>query len=328
MAFIVADRVRDTSTTTGTGPFTISGTAPSAYQTFSAALSIGDTFLGWIANQSANEWEVGLYTYSASNQITRTVVNASSNGGAAVVFTAGTKDVVLSPNALSGNLLFSDGTGFKSSETGTPNILLVNSVASASQWLELTNNTGTGFVNGPTLAAVGTETNISLNFRAKGAAGQNNFYGKYSGFLYSGGFPTLFTSQEDLGSAGISGLLAFYSGVGGAIGWSEVYNEITNYAGGNSRLVFDTSVSNTPHYLNYDGLSLSPDTDGDLDLGTTSFRWNDAYLKGYLELTEMAAPAAGAANTCRLFTQDNGAGKTQLMAIFNSGAAQQVAIQP
>ena len=46
------------------------------------------------------------------------------------------------------------------------------------------------------------------------------------------------------------------------------------------------------------------------------------------EHTEMTAPAAGAADTVRIFAQDNGAGKTQLMAIFSSGAAQQLAIQP
>lgn len=48
----------------------------------------------------------------------------------------------------------------------------------------------------------------------------------------------------------------------------------------------------------------------------------------YQQFAEMTAPAAGAANTVRLFAQDNGAGKTQLMAIFASGAAQQVAIEP
>lgn len=51
-------------------------------------------------------------------------------------------------------------------------------------------------------------------------------------------------------------------------------------------------------------------------------------LSGYIEGTEMAAPAAPAANTGRIFFQDNGAGKTQLMCIFASGAAQQLAIEP
>lgn len=49
---------------------------------------------------------------------------------------------------------------------------------------------------------------------------------------------------------------------------------------------------------------------------------------GAVELLEMTAPAAGAANTVRLYAQDNGAGKTQVMALFNTGAAVQVAIEP
>lgn len=46
------------------------------------------------------------------------------------------------------------------------------------------------------------------------------------------------------------------------------------------------------------------------------------------EFAEMTAPAAPAANGVRIYAQDNGGGKTQLMAIFSSGAAQQLAIQP
>lgn len=93
MAFKLKDRTRDTSTTTGTGPFTVSGAAPTAFQTFSAQYSVGDTFWGTIANQGANEWETGLFTYSAANQITTTAIYESSNAGAAVTFSAGTKDI-------------------------------------------------------------------------------------------------------------------------------------------------------------------------------------------------------------------------------------------
>lgn len=49
---------------------------------------------------------------------------------------------------------------------------------------------------------------------------------------------------------------------------------------------------------------------------------------GYYEGTEMTAPAAGAVNTGRMYFEDNGAGKTRLMVKFNTGAAQQIAIQP
>ena len=46
------------------------------------------------------------------------------------------------------------------------------------------------------------------------------------------------------------------------------------------------------------------------------------------ELTEMTAPAAPAANSVRIYAVDNGSGKTQLMARFATGAAQQIAIEP
>jgi hypothetical protein len=49
---------------------------------------------------------------------------------------------------------------------------------------------------------------------------------------------------------------------------------------------------------------------------------------GAWEFAEMTAPAAPAANGVRFYAEDNGSGKTRLMAIFSSGAAQQVAIQP
>ncbi len=67
---------------------------------------------------------------------------------------------------------------------------------------------------------------------------------------------------------------------------------------------------------------------GDVLLGTMASGQFVLGASVYMEMVEMTAPAAPAANGVRLFAQDNGSGKTQLMAIFSSGAAQQVAIQP
>lgn len=55
---------------------------------------------------------------------------------------------------------------------------------------------------------------------------------------------------------------------------------------------------------------------------------NFSLVRGYVQGFEQTAPAAPAADGYRLFAQDNGGGKTQLMVLFSSGAAQQVAIQP
>jgi hypothetical protein len=99
MAYVAFDRVRDTTTTTGTGAVTVSGTPPTGYRTYSAVLSTNDTFQYFIAHRTADEWETGVATYSAANEITRTTVIESTNANAAVSFSAGTKDVVLGPLA-------------------------------------------------------------------------------------------------------------------------------------------------------------------------------------------------------------------------------------
>lgn len=88
-----ADRVKDTSTTTGTGDFTLAGSAPTGYQTFSAAFAVNDLVVYCIQLQSGSEWEVGKGTLTGATTLARTTVLASSNAGAAVNFSAGTKDV-------------------------------------------------------------------------------------------------------------------------------------------------------------------------------------------------------------------------------------------
>ena len=90
MAFIVADRVRETSTTTGTGTFTLAG-AIIGYQSFSSAIGNGNTTYYTISNPGINEWEVGIGTVGAGT-LARTTVLASSTGSL-VNFTAGSKDV-------------------------------------------------------------------------------------------------------------------------------------------------------------------------------------------------------------------------------------------
>jgi hypothetical protein len=96
MAQIIADVVRDTTTTTGTGTKTLANVAPLHHQTLAEAGAVtGDTVYLRIAHATLDEWEIANYTYNSTGPtVTRIGAPlASSNAGAAVDFSAGTKNV-------------------------------------------------------------------------------------------------------------------------------------------------------------------------------------------------------------------------------------------
>ncbi len=86
------DRIKDSTTTTGTGNITLSGTAPTGYEDFNTAFGVGTYFYYAISSAGA-EWEVGVGTLTSSTTLVRDTVLASSNSDALVSFSAGTKDV-------------------------------------------------------------------------------------------------------------------------------------------------------------------------------------------------------------------------------------------
>ena len=135
MAFITADRVLDSSTSTGTGAFVVSGTPASGYRTFSTVMSVGDTCYYSIQGQTTAEFEVGLGTYSSANTLTRTTVYSSSNANAAVSFSAGTKNVFITMAASKSPQLDPSG-----------NVTALGTPASAT----LTNATGLSLTTGVT----------------------------------------------------------------------------------------------------------------------------------------------------------------------------------
>lgn len=90
MPLFVKDRVKETTTTAGTGTITLAG-AVTGFQSF-AAIGNGNTTFYTIAG--GDEWEVGIGTYTSSGTtLSRDTVLSSSNSGSKVNFSAGTKDV-------------------------------------------------------------------------------------------------------------------------------------------------------------------------------------------------------------------------------------------
>lgn len=118
MALVLNDRVKETSTSTGTGTINLAG-AVSGFEGFVAGIGSTNTTYYAIAHQSANEWEVGIGTITDAtpDTLARTTVLSSSNSDSAVNFTAGTKDVFCTYPA--GKAVFkdaSDNTNFADDE--------------------------------------------------------------------------------------------------------------------------------------------------------------------------------------------------------------------
>ena len=90
---VIGDRVSDTTTTTGTGDLTLSGTAPTGYQTFANGVGVGPATYYTISTSGGSEWEVGSGHLSASTTFVRDIVYSSSNSGALVNLSSGTKTI-------------------------------------------------------------------------------------------------------------------------------------------------------------------------------------------------------------------------------------------
>jgi len=118
MALVVKDRVKEQTTTTGTGSVTLGG-AVSGFQTFGAAVGNANTTYYAIVHQTADEWEVGLGTYTAAGTLlSRDTILESTNSDAAVNFSAGTKDVFVTYP--SDKAIYADGSGNVGIGTSSP----------------------------------------------------------------------------------------------------------------------------------------------------------------------------------------------------------------
>lgn len=117
MALVLADRVLETSTTSGSGTISLAG-ASVGYQGFSTGVGDGNQTYYTIALEGGAEWEVGIGTYtSVGDTLSRDTVLASSDSGNKVTFSAGTKQVFVTYPA--GKSVFFTQSGTISANSGT-----------------------------------------------------------------------------------------------------------------------------------------------------------------------------------------------------------------
>lgn len=316
MALVLADRVRETTTTVGTGTVTLAG-ALTGYQSF-AVIGNGNTTYYTIAGQGTSEWEVGIGTYaSVGTTLARTTVLASSNAGALVNFSAGTKDVFVTyPAGKSVNL---DGSNLVSAPaglgSGIPTFLATPT--SANLAAAVTDETGSGslvFATSPTLTTpnLGTPSAINLTNAtalplatavsgtlavgnggtgltslATGRIPYGNGTGAYSsstGLTYSGTVFKVGTSPELGGTT--NPLTAFSSSANNYI-QTYIYNVLN---GGSSSADFVAYPDN------------GADSSGWVDMGITSSAYSDATysVTGPNESYLFASAPSGASKTGNL----------------------------
>ena len=239
MALVINDRVKETTTTTGTGAVSLAG-AVTGFETFAAGIGNSNTVYYCIAHQDQAEFEVGLGTLDGdSSDLTRTTVISSSNSDNAVDFSSGTKDVFCTIPA--SKLIFEDANN---DVTIGRNLTVTGDLTISGDDLTLTTNT-----SGAALISDGSNFNpvvisgdvsIATNGAASLAAAQTNITSILATDLKIG--------EDDQTKIDF-----------------ETADEIHFYAA-NAEQVF---VS--------DGV-FGPQTDSDVDLGTNSVRFKDAYV--------------------------------------------------
>lgn len=270
MALILKDRVRETTTSIGTGTIALAGPV-TGYQSFSAAIGDGNTTYYTIAD--AYQWEVGIGTYNSSgNTLSRGTILASSAGGAVVSFTTGTKDVFVDYPAEravykdNGRVSVGGTTNYNPSSTG----LFINGVNAGNNvqlGLGINNNQyssirsdayGTTFTtNGLSSLTLGTNNTDRMGFSSNGATAigyplvanaqyaltivSNTAQGTFNGLLINNSsYDTGITISGALTSGSPVGVFNT-TAIGVEIGCNTALKSLVFKAGGTEKMRIDPS---------------------------------------------------------------------------------------
>ena len=168
MALVLNDRVKETSTTTGTGTFSLSG-AVSGFESFVTGIADGNTTYYAAVNRDADEFEVGIGTVSdaSPDTLARTTIISSSNSDSAVDFSAGTKDIFVTLPA--SKVVFEDA----SSDVTLPNDLILGSDSAVLKFgadsdTTLTHTDGTGLTLNSTNKLLFRDSALYINSSTDG----------------------------------------------------------------------------------------------------------------------------------------------------------------
>jgi hypothetical protein len=255
MPLVLKDRVKETSTTTGTGTLTLGGAA-TGFQSF-AVIGNGNTTYYAIFDRTSQDWEVGLGTYTSSGAtLSRDTVLESSSGGSLVDFGAGAKDVFCTYPAE--RAVFQESSGvINKSEFPSGTKMLFQQTAAPTGWTKDTTHdnkalrvvSGTagsgGSVAFTTAFASQAVSGSIANTTATGTVGNTTLttaqipshthtFGTDTASL-TGGFGNVFTGQGGTGQYGIvsASILANNTGGGGSTQqrWNYAINASHSHSG-------------------------------------------------------------------------------------------------
>lgn len=256
MSFVVKDRIKETTTTTGTGTYTLAGAATGGYNTFS---EIGNANKTYYACTDGTNWEVGLGTYTASGTtLSRDEIIESSNSNNAVSWGSGTKDIFVT--LPSSKALVMDNNDDFNIASGDA-IMFGAGTSFANMSLSINGSTGALGLSEPSF---GTSV---LNLTAQqlkgiGDGGDLHFLGQTAGgassFRLYGGNTNVLTTNGDGGGVSITGALS-------------VSGDLT--VNGTTTTVNSTTVTIDDPVFTLGG-DAAPSTDDNKDRGI-EFRWHN-----------------------------------------------------
>ena len=276
MALVLNDRVKETTTTTGTGTVNLGGAA-TGFETFVAGVGNSNTTYYCITAGSEFEVGIGTVTDATPDTLSRTTILSSSNSDSAVNFSSGTKDVFCTLPA--SKLIFEDANN---DATVGRNLTVTGDLTVSGDDITLATNTsgaaligdGTNFnpvaisgditiaANGTAAIGSGVIVNADINNSAAIAMSKTAFSAGTGVSLSTN------TLSVDAAQTGITSLLATDIKIGEDDQTKidfETADEIHFYAANVEQVYLGDNI-------------FGPQSDSDVDLGSTGVRWKDAFV--------------------------------------------------